>query len=426
VLYPGLKDLPVVVLGGGPVGMAAVAHLVARGERPILFEQGDRVGASIREWGHVRLFSPWRALVDPVAARLLGEAGWTHPPEGALPTGLEFVERYLEPLAAHPRVREHLRWGHRVLHITRKGMDKVRTRGREQTPFEVVVKGPGGGMLRVQARAVVDATGTWASPNPLGSGGTPAEGEEAHGSRIHYGLPPVTGAARSLFAGKATLVAGSGHSALQVLLELGELRRQDPATRVIWAIRGDSMEPHLGGGAADALPARGSLGRELRAQVGAGGVELVTGFRTSSVTSDRRGRLLLVGDDGRRVGPVDQVVAATGFRPDLALARELRLELDPWLEAPAALAPLVDPNLHSCGTVPPHGYRELAHPEPGFFVVGMKSYGRAPTFLLLTGYEQVRSVVAALTGDMAAAGRVALVLPPTGVCGGAGAGACCA
>jgi hypothetical protein len=113
---------------------------------------------------------------------------------------------------------------------------------------------------------------------------------------------------------------------------------------------------------------------------------------------------------------VDQIVVATGFRPDLAPIRELRVALDPILEAPPALAPLIDPNLHSCGTVPPHGVVELSHPEPGFYIAGSKSYGRAPTFLMATGYEQVRSIVAEIAGDHEAARRVELVLPETGVC----------
>src|SRR5438132_12238402 len=115
------------------------------------------------------------------------------------------------------------------------------------------------------------------------------------------------------------------------------------------------------------------------------------------------------------LGPIDEIVCATGFRPDLVLTRELRLDLDPAVEAPSALAPLIDPNVHSCGSVPPHGAEELKHPESDFYTVGMKSYGRAPTFLLLTGYEQVRSVVAAIAGDWESARDVQLVLPETGV-----------
>jgi hypothetical protein len=130
---------------------------------------------------------------------------------------------------------------------------------------------------------------------------------------------------------------------------------------------------------------------------------------------------------------VDEIIAATGSRPDLAIARELRLRFDPILESTEALAPLIDPNVHSCGTVRPHGHRELEHPESGFYAIGAKSYGRAPNFLMATGYEQVRSVVAALAGDLAEADDVQLELPETGVCStdfagqheGGAAAACC-
>ena len=127
----------------------------------------------------------------------------------------------------------------------------------------------------------------------------------------------------------------------------------------------------------------------------------MTGFAVVALRDENEG-IVVEGEtaDGlRRIGPVDRIIAATGQRPDLSLTRELRLDLDPWLESTKALGPLIDPNLHSCGSVPPHGHRELAHPEPGFYTVGIKSYGRAPTFLLLTGYEQVRSVAAAIAGD---------------------------
>ena len=112
----------------------------------------------------------------------------------------------------------------------------------------------------------------------------------------------------------------------------------------------------------------------------------------------------------------DVVVNATGFRPNLDMLREIRLDLDEIVEAPRRLAPLIDPNVHSCGTVEPHGFAELQQPEPNFFIAGMKSYGRAPTFLLATGYEQVRSIAAWLDGDLAEASRVHLQLPATGVC----------
>jgi hypothetical protein len=185
---------------------------------------------------------------------------------------------------------------------------------------------------------------------------------------------------------------------------------------------------------ADQLPARGELGAHVRDLVDSGRVTLVTGFSATAVHSAGE-RVILEGETAygiRNLGPVDRIVVATGQRPDLALTRELRLELDPWLESARALGPLIDPNLHSCGSVPPHGHRELSHPEPGFYTLGVKSYGRAPTFLLLTGYEQARSVAAAIAGDLQAAGSTQLCLPETGVCtsqfdrtGGGASPECC-
>jgi hypothetical protein len=170
----------------------------------------------------------------------------------------------------------------------------------------------------------------------------------------------------------------------------------------------------FGGEDRDMLPARGALGTMVRSLVESGRLTFVPGFRIARLTRTADG--IVVSSQTRDLPPVDEVIGATGFRPDLSLLSELRLDLDPSVEAPTALAPLIDPNLHSCGSVPPDGEAELRHPEPGFYVVGMKSYGRAPTFLMLTGYEQVRSVVAALAGDMEAARSVELVLPETGVC----------
>ena len=419
------SGLPVVVVGAGPIGLAAAAHLVARGMTPVVLEAGDSVGASIRRWAHVRLFSPWKYLVDPAAEAMLREAGWTAPDGDALPTGGELVERLLEPLAALPRIAPHVRTGRRVVAVSRRGYDKVKTAGREAAPFEVVARTADGRTERILARAVIDASGTYESPNPIGAGGLAVEGEAELAGRIHYGIPDVLGRERARYAGRRTLVVGSGHSAFNALLDLAALAREAPGTEVVWAVRRTEPGLMFGGGEKDRLPARGSLGTRMRRLVEGGEVTLVGGFRTTRLAETPRG-IVVEGEDDAVIGPVDEIVAATGFRPDVAMLRELRVELDPWLEAPVRLAPLVDPNLHSCGTVYPHGFAELAHPERDFYVVGMKSYGRAPTFLLLTGYEQVRSVAAALAGDLEAARAVELVLPETGVCSTdlAGSGCC--
>jgi glycine/D-amino acid oxidase-like deaminating enzyme len=419
------SGLPVVVIGAGPIGLVAAAHLVARGETPLVFEAGPAVGASVRQWAHVRLFSPWKYLVDPIASTMLAENGWRAPDPDRLPTGGELISEMLEPLAAHPAIAPHLRFGYRVTAVTRRGMDKVKTAGRDATPFEVAVRGPEGMTTRVLARAVIDASGTWESPNPLGANGLPAEGEAEQGERIHYGIPDVLGRDRDRYAGRRTLVVGSGHSAFNAVLDLATLAQQAPGTEVVWAVRRAEIGLLFGGGTKDALEARGALGNRLRHLVATRRVRFHTGFRIERLGSED-GRLTVGSEDGRRLAQLDHLIVTTGFRPDLGLTRELRLDLDPWLEAPKQLAPLIDPNLHSCGTVYPHGARELGHPERDFYVVGMKSYGRAPTFLLLTGYEQVRSVVSALVGDEEGARNVELVLPETGVCQtDLGAGSCC-
>ena len=402
----------VAVIGAGPVGLAAAAHLLARGLQPVVFEAGDEVGASVREWGHVRVFSPWEFNTDPAAVELLERHGWTAPEPTGYPTGSEIVERYLAPLAATPELAPTLHLGARVVGVTRAGIDKLKDDGREDAPFELVVDEQGV-EHRYLADAVIDASGTWTRPNPLGAGGLPAAGERAHADRIRYGIPDVIGTARARYAGKRGLVVGSGHSAFNAILDLVALRDSEPATQIVWAIRGGAPGRKYGGGGDDQLPARGALGSAVRDLVADGAVALAADFQTRRV-SERDGKLVLA--DGERELVADEVIAATGFRPDLALLGELRLDLDDRVEAARALAPLIDPNLHSCGSVPPHGVDELSHPDAGVHMVGMKSYGRAPTFLLRTGYEQARSVVAALAGDWEAARSVELVLPETGVC----------
>ncbi len=404
----------IAVIGAGPIGLAAAAHLVAKGETPVVLEAGETVGAQVLAWRHVQVFSPWRYNVDPVAETLLRASGWKEPDPEVLPTGAEIVADYLQPLAALPQIAPHVRLGARVVAVARAGYDKMKTTGREAAPFELRVRSTAGEETLV-ADAVIDASGTYGVPNPLGANGLAAIGEPRCSGRIFYGIPDVLGVHRRRYAGRRTLVVGSGHSAFNALLDLAELASTSANTTLTWAVRRSEVGAMYGGSEADALPARGSLGARLRGLVDAGRVRLVTGFRTAELRDDGSG-VTVIDASGRALGPFDEIVGATGFRPDLAMLGELRLDIDPAVESPRSLAPLIDPNLHSCGTVPPHGAAELRHPEPGFYVVGMKSYGRAPTFLMLTGYEQVRSVVAELTGDLEAARRVELTLPATGVC----------
>ncbi len=401
----------IAIVGAGPVGLAAAAHALEYGIEPIVLERGAAAGHAIAQWAHVPMFSTWSLNIDAAGARLLAKTGWTRPDDNAHPTGGELLAHYVAPLAATGAMRKAVRYRHTVRSIGRAGIDKVKNAGRAQAPYELIVDTPDG-PSRFRADAVIDASGTWFAPNPAGADGRAAPGEAANAAHISYGMPDIAGAARARYAGKRIAVLGGGHSAIGTLIELAEMAETAPGTRIVWLYRGMRLERAFGGGSADALAARGALGSEIADLVAAGRIEVEKGFHLDAIEP---GLVLRAGD--RRVD-ADELIVATGFRPDLDMLREVRLSLDPALECPAALGPLIDPNLHSCGTVRPHGAAELAHPDPGFYLAGMKAYGRAPTFLLATGYEQVRSIVAELAGDVIAARRVELVLPETGVCAG--------
>ncbi len=423
-----LTALPVVIIGAGPIGLAAAANLVERGIAFVVLEAGDQPAAAITLWGHTRLFSPWRHLIDPASRRLLEARGeWTPPAdEERAPTGRQLVDEYLVPLAELDELRPHVRYGARVVAVTREGMDRTRTAGRTQTPFVVRFRTADGRIDELTGRAVIDASGTYLTPNPLNSSGLEPIGGADVDERMIHALPDVLGADRSRFAGRHTTVVGAGHSAANTLIALAELAETAPGTRVTWLIRNASAV-RVSSSAEDELADRAQLGSRVDRLVETGTVHKVDSFEISALERQGEG-VRLIGS--RRGEPAthdtDLVVGATGFRPDLSMLREIRLELDAIVEAPVRLAPLIDPNLHSCGTVSPHGFEQLRHPESGLFVVGMKSYGRAPTFLLATGYEQVRSVTAWIDGDMRSAAEVRLTLPSTGVCStDIGAGSCC-
>ena len=369
-------------------------------------------------WGHIRLFSSWEHNIDPASRRLLEPTGWTEPRLTSLPYGAELVEQYLDPLADIAAIRSALHTSSTVTAVTRVGMDKTHSRNRDEQPFLVRVESTDGAVTDHHVRAVVDTSGTWAQPNPLGQAGLPAPGETEAitAGLITEPLPDVTGTDRARFIGQHVLVIGAGHSAANTLLSLGQLAKNEPGTRISWAVRGSDASRLYGGGDLDGLPARGQLGSRLRKLVEDGHIELHTSFTTTSFTVGEGLAVTGSTPDGDVTIEVDLLIPATGFRPDLDLLREIRLELDPKVEAPRDLGPLIDPEFHSCGTVPAHGAKVLAHPDKDFYIAGMKSYGRAPTFLLATGYEQVRSIIAALAGDQAAADQVHLELPETGVC----------
>lgn len=410
------KQKSVAILGAGPVGLAAAAHVLERNMTPVVLEAGSEAGHSVRQWQHVQLFSPWEYNVDKAAGRLLAQAGWNSPDPKIYPTGAELLERYIEPLATKTVLRDVIKTNSRVVSVGRAGFDKAKTKGREAAPFEICYQN-GKGPETLRADAVIDASGTWNSPNPAGAGGLLAIGEFEAREKIAYGMPDVLGRDRARYAGKTVAVLGAGHSAIGTLTDLSLLADEAPGTRAIWLLRGNDPAKAFGGGANDKLAARGELGARFAGLVASGQIEVESGFGVGAINL-AGGRLQIATSSSccARKLEADELIVATGFRPDLSFLGEIRLRLDPAIEAPIALAPLIDPNEHSCGTVRPHGARELAQDDPGFYLAGIKSYGRAPTFLMLTGYEQVRSIAADIAGDAEAAARVELELPETGVC----------
>lgn len=406
------RTYPVAILGAGPVGLAAAAHLSLANEAFIVLEKGAEVAENIKSWQHVRLFSPWQYNVDKAAKQLLLKSGWTMPEKDLLPTGQEIREAYLQPLANLPEIKPFISFNTTVVGISKKNHDKMKSANRESAPF-VLYTEQNGETKRILASAVIDATGTWATPSPVHADNVWTSAEQKLTDKIFYGIPNVE-ALKERYTSKRIAVIGGGHSAINTILELEKLED----VKITWILRKKRVEDAYGGEEKDALAARGELGSRIHTLVDEGKVKVFTPFYIEELKQTSTG--IIIKGEGVTVEQllpeVDEIIANTGSRPDFSFLKEIRLSIDAAVESIEALAPLIDPNEHSCGTVRPHGELELRHPETGFYIVGMKSYGRAPTFLMATGYEQVRSVVAYLTGDIEAARKVELDLPETGVC----------
>ncbi|VAW40454.1 putative secreted protein, partial [hydrothermal vent metagenome] len=227
------SNLPVAIIGAGAVGLAAAAHLIQRGETPLVFEMDANVGSNVRQWTHVRLFSPWEYAKDAASVALLEKAGWVAPHDADLPTGGDLVTKYLEPLAATPELAPHIHFNSRVVGVSRYRTDKLMDNGRDDTPFLLQVE-EDGVPQRYLAKAVIDASGVFATPNPVGSAGLSAAGEAANKGKIFYGIPDIKGTHLERYANKTIAVVGGGHSAINALLDLGDIQENHPATQILW------------------------------------------------------------------------------------------------------------------------------------------------------------------------------------------------
>ncbi len=408
-----VSHLPVAIIGAGPVGLAAAAHLVDKGEQFFILEAGPQIGHHIQQWGHVRLFSSWKFNIDHVAKRLLEGSGWKSPVLTRLPYGKDLIEEYLQPLSLLPEIKPFLHFNSKVVAISKNGLDKMKTANRPEQSFVIYVEKEDH-TERMEARAVIDATGTWGNPNPINADHIWTKEEIELNQHISYVIPDIKGKDRTTYENKHVAVVGGGHSAINTILELAEL----DDVQISWILRKNRVQEAYGGEELDALPARGQLGSRIHQLVDSGRVKVYTPFFIQKVFRSENGIQVtgMVRNEAQSIVGLDKIISNTGSKPDFSVLREIRLDLDPATESVTKLAPLIDPNVHSCGTVRPHGELELRQPEANFYMVGMKSYGRAPTFLMATGYEQVRSIVAHITGDLDGAKRVELELPETGVC----------
>lgn len=377
-----MANLPILIIGAGPIGLAAAAKCVARGDDFLLLEAGRHPAAAVRQWGHVRLFSPWEECVDADAEALIAAEGWRGPDPDLFPTGARLAADYLDPIASHPAIRDRLRLNCRITGCARQGMDKTRRVGRFDAPF-VAVSASGASFL---GRAVLDASGTWYRKRHLRGSRAGAAGGKILSFVPNLGRERV----KRLLSGKRVMVVGSGHSGMTAIIELAE-RREPGAPAILWVRRSERPSPLVG------TIGSGRRALEARAEAVARGdsVETLAGVSVTSLTEGPDG-VTAVGVDcgGNPVGiDADVAILLTGFRPDLSFASDLWLAVDHRWEASAGLADLVDPDRHGCGSVPRHGVAELAHPERDFFTVGAKSYGRAPNFALPTGYGQLDSIL---------------------------------
>ena len=385
----------IAIVGAGPVGLEAALAAIERGAEVEIFERGATADA-VGQWGHVRMFSPFGMNATPRGLERLGRAGVELPEANALLTGSEFRERYLLPLAStlSPGIL-HERCAVAAIGRTRvlKG-DHIGDPARGGSAFRLLVADQAGERI-VHADVVLDCSGTYGQPNGLGDGGIPAPGERAAADHITYGIPRVEVSENSRHA-RRFLVVGAGHSAATAVTNLA--RRG--GVEIHWLLRRDRALP-AEEIPDDALPERARLASAANRLVTENRVTLHRGGSIEAIENLADGvRVQLADASGFHALEVDEIIVATGFRPDLALARELQIQTC-W--ATEGTYPLAASMLGEAGAdclkTPAFGAEMLMHPEPGYFTLGMKSYGRAPNFLLRTGYEQIETVFGWLAAE---------------------------
>jgi hypothetical protein len=377
-----------VVIGGGPVGIAAALEAAARGFDVLLFER-DRIASSVRQWGETRFFTP---LSMNVTERMFALLGAQAPDGSSILTAREFTEQVLLPIARHPLLRELVHEQHEVVAVGRRGLTKMDYPGhplRAERPFRLLVRSPAGERT-VEAEIVLDASGGYRQPTWLGQGGIPAPGELDPAPSLIRSLGQLESLAGAMEGG-TILLAGHGHSAVNALLLLERIAGADRRTRVTWAVRTPNRRPCTEV-AADPLPERAALVGRAN-ELAEHPPEFLQVERRATVESIRKtGDRFEVALSGGRGGSFDQIVACTGYRPDASFAGELNLDISPVTEGSARLSRALS-SVTDCLASPVLQPSDLASGEPGYYLIGSRAWGRMPTFLLQSGYDQLQTIL---------------------------------
>jgi thioredoxin reductase len=395
----------IAILGAGPVGVEAALYAASLG-LPFRVYERDKVGDYLRQWGHVRLFTPFAMNSTPLGRAAL-KADPAHrdlPGDGDILTGREHLAAYLEPLAGCPALAGHVETGTTVLAVGRRGYLKEEGLGdarRAAQPFRLLLRDAAGKERTAEADIVLDCTGTYGRPRHLGDGGIPAVGELA-ATGIARGLEDVLGERRKHYADHTVLVVGGGHSAATSVCLLARLAQEAPSTWIIWLARGAGSQP-IRRVMSDPLRERDQLAARanMLATRGEGHVEFHPQSIVQSIEPHSPDSFTVRAQCGReqRSWQVERIIANVGYDPDNSLYRELQVH-----ECYASLGPM---NLAAalqrhagadCLAIGSQGPATLRNPEPNFYVLGSKSYGRTPNFLLRTGFEQVREVFTLIAG----------------------------
>jgi thioredoxin reductase len=410
----------IAIVGAGPVGVEAALAATLQGFDVAVFEAAQ-VGEHWRRFSWVPLFTPFHLNSSEHGRERLREAGVALPADDAILTAGALLERYLEPLARLPALAGSIHERTRIAAIGREGITKRRglvavgDHARVGRPFRLHVEQEGKGARFETADVVIDASGTYGTPGSTGPGGLAALGEDRLGSRIDRHLPELLGAARARYAGRRVLLVGAGHSAATALVAFEALAEAREAATVTWVHRSTQTangDPFLVV-ADDSLPERRALvERANRIAREAAWLSRYPGAAIESYeTGEDALRARISSEDGSAVElTVDQVLGLVGYRPGTGIASELHVHHCYATEGPMALSSAI---LASTAAAPdaagdclkqtPHGPETLRTPEPGFFVVGAKSYGRNPQFLLTLGHRQIEDVLSLLAADRRAA-----------------------